>query len=1051
MRTLSQLILTGFLLMVFASLSAQPSIGGYNVYYGHLHNHCSFSDGTGTASAAYDYARHTGGLDFFSLADHSGSLDAAEWATMKRVADSCNVDNVFTTFWGFEWTHSTIGHVAVIGSASYVTTASPCNTFTGLCDWLNANECVAFFNHPGRQNSTGAEFAHFATTPTEKFIGMELWNKTDRFEDYYYNDGYYSNDGNLGYIDEALARDWKIGAAGSEDNHSGTWGTMTPSKLAVLATANTRSEIMAALKARRFYSTYDKTLALSFKINGYEMGSTITGGSYTLQILASDATGDNFSKVELLKNGVVQNTWTPGSNSVSLTASLNFYDGEYYYVRVKQSDADEAITSPIWIEGGLSNISPDVTLTAPAGNSVAASPASFTLTAEASDSDGSVTKVDFYQGTTLLGTDTSAPYTCPWSNVPSGVYEITAKATDNLGSVTISGSATVIVYNPDVANYRSAVIATGLDDVEENIAGTIYTNSTDIELVYDSYNSNGNQIVGLRFINLYIPQGAEILNSYIQFTCDEATTSACNVVIRGEAADNSAAFTTTAGNVSGRSVTSSSVAWIPAAWNTAGEAGSSQQTPDLSAILQEIVDRPGYTPLSPVTLIITGTGTRTAEAYEGSAASAARLILNYTLYSEVTPVFDPIGPLCQNSTPPALPATSTNGITGTWSPAVISTGTPGTTVYTFTPDAGQHAVSATLPVTVDPLVTPLFTQIGPLNQGSTPPSRPAVSTNGITGTWSPSAISTSAPGSYTYTFTPTSGHCVTTATMVIEILPVTTGSVSVRISTGNDDVEEYNSGTMLLGDSDIDLVFDSKTTGNQKVGLRFNGIGIPQGASITSAYIQFTVDKVTTATTKLTLYGQDADNAAAFTSTKKNVSNRTKTTAYASWTPVSWSTTGALQQTSDLKTVVQEILDRSGWESGNSMAFIITGTCTRTAVSFEKSSGAAALLYVEYTASLKAGSIPASVSSCTMTGSLAKGRLTCFPVPFSEALNIAFEPAKNENLQKISVYNASGNLLKELVTGNNLLTIPMQGFQPGMYLISVITDQNRYVQTVVKK
>ncbi len=174
----------------------------------------------------------------------------------------------FTAFWGFEWTHSTIGHVAVINSTNYITTDSPNGTFAGLCDWLNANECVAFFNHPGRQNSTGLEFAHFTTTPSDKFVGMELWNKTDRFEDYYYNDGYYANDGNLGHFDEALSRGWNIGAAGSEDNHSGTWGTMTPSKLAVLAPANTRADIMAALKARRFFTTYDKTMALSFKING---------------------------------------------------------------------------------------------------------------------------------------------------------------------------------------------------------------------------------------------------------------------------------------------------------------------------------------------------------------------------------------------------------------------------------------------------------------------------------------------------------------------------------------------------------------------------------------------------------------------------------------------------------------------------------------------------------------------------------------------------------------------------------------------------------------
>ncbi len=91
-----------------------------------------------------------------------------------------------------------------------------------------------------------------------------------------------------------------------------------------------------------------------------EMGSTITGGNHSVQIQASDAAGDNFTQVQLLRNGVVINTWTPGTNTVNITQSLNVYDGEYYYVRVKQSDTDEAISSPVWVEGGVVNLPPAI-------------------------------------------------------------------------------------------------------------------------------------------------------------------------------------------------------------------------------------------------------------------------------------------------------------------------------------------------------------------------------------------------------------------------------------------------------------------------------------------------------------------------------------------------------------------------------------------------------------------------------------------------------------------------------------------------------------------
>jgi gliding motility-associated-like protein len=68
--------------------------------------------------------------------------------------------------------------------------------------------------------------------------------------------------------------------------------------------------------------------------------------------------------------------------------------------------------------------------------------------------------------------------------------------------------------------------------------------------------------------------------------------------------------------------------------------------------------------------------------------------------TQITPVFTQVGPLCQNSTAPLLPATSTNNITGTWSPAAINTATVGTTTYTFTPTAGQCAVPTTVNISV---------------------------------------------------------------------------------------------------------------------------------------------------------------------------------------------------------------------------------------------------------------------------------------------------------------------------------------------------------------
>src|SRR6185369_4739555 len=92
-----------------------------------------------------------------------------------------------------------------------------------------------------------------------------------------------------------------------------------------------------------------------------------------------------------------------------------------------------------------------------------------------------------------------------------------------------------------------------------------------------------------------------------------------------------AAFTSTKNNVSSRATTDASTAWAPSAWSAVGQAGLAQRTPDLSAIVQEIVARPGWSTGNDMAFVVTGSGTRTAEAFEGGAAKAPLLHIEYVL------------------------------------------------------------------------------------------------------------------------------------------------------------------------------------------------------------------------------------------------------------------------------------------------------------------------------------------------------------------------------------------------------------------------------------
>ena len=174
----------------------------------------------------------------------------------------------------------------------------------------------------------------------------------------------------------------------------------------------------------------------------------------------------------------------------------------------------------------------------------------------------------------------------------------------------------------------------------------------------------------------------------------------------------------------------------------------------------------------------TATTTYTFTPNAGQCATTQTLIINVN--SILSPTFAAVSPICSGATLTALPTTSTNGIAGTWSPALNNTAT---TTYTFTPTAGQCATSVTRTITVNQNVTPTFAAVSPICSGATLAALPTTSTNGITGTWSPALNNTATT---TYTFTPTAGQCATSQTLTITVnsAATPTGSSTQTFVTG---------------------------------------------------------------------------------------------------------------------------------------------------------------------------------------------------------------------------------------------------------------------------
>lgn len=163
----------------------------------------------------------------------------------------------------------------------------------------------------------------------------------------------------------------------------------------------------------------------------------------TIALTATAADSDGtVSKVEFFNGTTLLGTDTTSPYGFSWT---NVPIGAYTLTAKATDDKGATITSvPVTVNVN-SNVAPTVALTAPANNAVFSAPATIALAATASDSDGTISKVEFFNGATLLGTDTSAPYTFNWTSVPVGAYTVTAKATDNKGAVTTSAPVSINV------------------------------------------------------------------------------------------------------------------------------------------------------------------------------------------------------------------------------------------------------------------------------------------------------------------------------------------------------------------------------------------------------------------------------------------------------------------------------------------------------------------------------------------------------------------------------------------------------------------------------
>jgi len=332
------------------------------LFFADLHGHSNLSDGTGTPEDYYRYARDVAALDVAALTDHDHwgmpFLDEtpAHWSRIEEATRSFHEPGRFVTLLGYEWTSWIWGHrhvlhfedTAVIRSSSDERFDSP----PELWEALRGAPVLTFAHH-----SAGAPVAvdwRIAPDPVLEPLTeiVSVHGSSESFDTPRPVAGMI--EGNT--VRDALARGYRLGLVGSGDSHDGHPGLVqladgTSGGIAgVFAHAQTRESVLEALRARHAYATNGPRIVFQVTLDGRPMGSVVPAGGGTLEVEV--AAPGVIEAVELVtREGVVTRHPGEGQRSLAVESTLPaFAAGEWFYVRVLQSDGGAAWSSPFFFE-----------------------------------------------------------------------------------------------------------------------------------------------------------------------------------------------------------------------------------------------------------------------------------------------------------------------------------------------------------------------------------------------------------------------------------------------------------------------------------------------------------------------------------------------------------------------------------------------------------------------------------------------------------------------------------------------------------------------------
>ena len=308
---------------------------GYNLYFGNLHAHTSYSDGTGTPEEAFKHMKESKAGDFGAITDHSEHLTkkSSNWEKTKELQDKYTDEN-FVAIAGCEVQLGYDTGEMCTYNISNITHEVDAPKYY---DWLTQNEnSIAQFNHPTAYDNEFYEFKNWTEKRNEHIKLLEYSNAD-------WDNTYLSS-----YI-KALDAGWKIAPSANSDAHKGNWLTGCDNRTVVLAKSLTRENIFDAIRNRRVYATEDKDLRISYTINGEVMGQILYSPASLEFNIDVQSQSNKIKKIELYADGKVIKNQSYSATSANWAFSLTPSYG-YYFVKVTMKDGKTAVTAPIWID-----------------------------------------------------------------------------------------------------------------------------------------------------------------------------------------------------------------------------------------------------------------------------------------------------------------------------------------------------------------------------------------------------------------------------------------------------------------------------------------------------------------------------------------------------------------------------------------------------------------------------------------------------------------------------------------------------------------------------